>query len=499
MRLRAAAALALAAVALAPGQPGKGKGPASTKPSSLLTLPPTLLDGRPFPQVSPYSPPQAPARRSLFVNAGGAEGDGSEALPFNDLQKALCRLGPGDRLRVGPGTYPGPLVIGPDCQDGTESNPIQVAFDARSVVRGSGGGSAALSVRRAFWRMERLTVDAGEEEASGVLIGSAHVAMDRVRITGGRGPGLVVEGTASYVTISNARIDKERVRQAGASSYGIQVAAGARDVLVTNSRLHHNPGGSIRVEDGRPGVEPAQSLIFSANSIHDDGGPAIDVEAGRFVRIQRNTIVATPGEKTSRGVVLGKVRDARIEGNEIANCALAIEVGQATPDGKPVSAVDGAWIVRNRVESQVSSGAGVAVEAGRDVRVVNNVLQHLTEGILVLGKPPSTGAVTVVNNLLIEISEVSFALSDAKAASVFDYNVFSPRGSSLAAVIGKTTQDLGSFLTKGSMPHTQVVSGVALQHRDLARVSGVETVDRGLPVDGLEFLGKAPDIGVAER
>jgi hypothetical protein len=455
------------------------------------------MDGRPFPAVSPYSPPQVPARRSLFVAPGGVDGDGSEALPFNDLQKALCRLAPGDRLRVGPGTYAGPLTIGPDCQDGTEATPIQIVFDARSVVRGA--SPAAVSIRRAFWRIERLTVDAGEEEAPGVLIASAHVALDRLRVMGGRGPGLVAEGTASYVTISNARIDKERLKQAGASSYGIQVAAGFRDLLVTNSHLHDNPGGSIRVENARPGAEPAQSLIFSGNTIHDDGGPAIDVEAGRFVRVERNTIVTAPGGKASRGIVLGNVQDVRIEGNEIANCGLAIQVGQATPDGKAVSAVDGAWILRNRLESQVSSGAGVAIEAGRDVRVVNNVLQHLTEGILILGRPPSTGAVTVANNLLIEISEVSFALSEAKAASLFDYNVFSPRGSSLDAVVGKTTLELGSFLKKGSMPHTQVLAGVAIQNRDLARISGVETVDRGVAIDGLEFLGKAPDIGLAER
>ena len=35
--------------------------------------------------------------------------------------------------------------------------------------------------------------------------------------------------------------------------------------------------------------------------------------------------------------------------------------------------------------------------------------------------------------------------------------------------------------------------------RDIARLSGIATVDRGKAVPGLQFRGKAPDLGVGER
>ena len=86
---------ALAVSAAAPGGPGK------VKP----TLPPVgsavLLAGRPFPRIVPFEGELPEPRRTLFVAPGKEAGDGSEAHPWNDLQAALCALGPGDRLRVG--------------------------------------------------------------------------------------------------------------------------------------------------------------------------------------------------------------------------------------------------------------------------------------------------------------------------------------------------------------------------------------------------------------
>ncbi|MGH9442518.1 MAG: hypothetical protein ACRD16_09605, partial [Thermoanaerobaculia bacterium] len=71
--------------------------------------PPLTLSGKPFPDVARYKPAVPKPTRTLFVKASKDNGDGSEKNPWNDLQAALCELRPGDRLRVGAGTYTGPF------------------------------------------------------------------------------------------------------------------------------------------------------------------------------------------------------------------------------------------------------------------------------------------------------------------------------------------------------------------------------------------------------
>jgi len=89
-------------------------------------------------------------------------------------------------------------------------------------------------------------------------------------------------------------------------------------------------------------------------------------------------------------------------------------------------------------------------------------------------------------------------MQSPSAATLFDYNVFSPSGP-VTAEVGGETAALSRFLERGTMPHTQLKSGVRVVQRDLARVSGIATVDRGKAVPGLQFRGAAPDLGVAER
>jgi hypothetical protein len=104
-----------------------------------------------------------------------------------------------------------------------------------------------------------------------------------------------------------------------------------------------------------------------------------------------------------------------------------------------------------------------------------------------------------VNNLFLGVSDVALLLRDPAAADIFDYNVFSPSGPVTAEVGRGGAVPLSRFLYGGTMPHTQLKHGVHVVNRDLGRVTGIATVDRGKALEGLQFRGAAPDLGVAER
>lgn len=459
-----------------------------------------LLNGKPFPAVAPFTVSLPPPARTRFVSPAKENGDGSEARPWNDLQEAFCALSPGDRLRVLPGTYTGEFRVAEPCADGTRRAPIQVLFDgkARLVPHGE---APAFTVRRAHWLFVGLFLELGQSAGPGVSIegAAAHdVTLDGARISGGSGPGIRIGEDTVGIQVANSRIAKSRLAQAAAASFGIEIAAGARDVLVTNNQLHENPAGSVRVEAPAAGGLPATGLRLVGNAIRDDAATAIDVEAADRLRIVDNSISDASGAAETRGISLGRVHLAFVQSNHVSDCEIAIQVGSAGPGGETFPA-DDVLIDHNYLESAFSAGAGIRIDAGNRVRVANNVVDRFAEAIQILGGPPRTRAVSVVNNLVLGVSRLAFTLDDRKAVELFDYNVFSPAARTVNVRLGDRELALSEFLKGGAMPHSSLVSGVRILHRDLARIDGVETVDRGKSIEGIPQRGAAPDIGVEER
>src|SRR3954471_23278546 len=104
------------------------------QPVALPVEQAVLLEGKPFPPVPARSFRPAEPKRTFFVVPGSGPGDGTEASPWHDLQAALSRLTPGDRLRVRGGAYKSGIAIGPGCTDGLERDPIQVIFDGKASL-----------------------------------------------------------------------------------------------------------------------------------------------------------------------------------------------------------------------------------------------------------------------------------------------------------------------------------------------------------------------------
>ena len=477
-----------------------GKPAASPDADALQTWPAVLLNGKPFPPVSPRAVKLPEPERTLFVSAGKENGDGSEQHPWNDLQAALCALGPGDRLRVRVGTYAGGLRVDEPCRDGTPENPIQVIFDGKARVA-PGHRGAALTVRRAHWILVGLFLELEESPEPGVLVegpGGSHVTLDGARIAGGTGPGVRIGEGAADVTVSNARIARKPVDRPAPSAFGVEIQAGTTSVRLFRNHLNGNPAGAIRVNAPDSDTPPARYLLFQGNAIHGGGATAIDVAAARGLRIEDNTLSGLPGRADTRGIALERAREVTVRRNVISGFSVGIQVGRANPEDGSFTPAEDVTIGRNYLESNQPGGAGIDIEAGRRARVANNAVEGFATGILVFGAPPQTQSVTIANNLFLEVADTAFVLADPRAVALFDYNIFSASAGVPEAQVGGETLPLDGFLRKGTMPQSRLAAAKLL-HRDLARVSGAEVFDKGTAVPGLESKGSAPDIGVAER
>ena len=485
----------------------RGQQPAPTRPTpvALPVEQAVLVEGKPFPPVHTVSFRLPEARRTFFVAPGkGAavpgkdDGDGTESSPWHDLGAALHRLAPGDRLRVGGGSY-GPIAIDESCVDGNERQPIQLVFDGKATLEPK-EGAPAMVVSRSHWFLVGVYARLGQSPAPGILFrgrGAHDLRLEGARVADGIGPGILVEAEAARIAITGAYVSKTHLTRMGTSSCGVEIQGGAREVSVEGSHLSNNPSGSIRARAPETNHAETRDLQIRENTIRDDGATAISIEAGDGVTIANNTLSDQSGIPATRGIALARVDRASVRSNRISGFAVGIAVGHAEPGGGPVRPATDVSVERNFLEGGRGAAAFV-IEAGSAIRVVNNVTDGCANGLLLFGAPPQTERVVVANNLFLRVSDVALMMQSPSAATLFDYNVFSPSGP-VTAEVGGETAALSRFLERGTMPHTQLKSGVRVVQRDLARVSGIATVDRGKAVPGLQFRGAAPDLGVAER
>ena len=324
------------------------------------------------------------------------------------------------------------------------------------------------------------------------------MTLDNARISGGSAPGVRIGKGAGSVTVANSRIGKSSLSSPAPDAVGILIEADVTDVLLSNNHLNENPAGSVRVDAPASGDRPASGLKVVANTIRDDGAAAVRVASAIGVHIADNTISVVPGWPESPGIVFEAVEHATVRRNHLSNFAVGVQIGRAGTTGNQAQGARDVTIDHNLLENIVPSGIAVDLEAGDRVRVVNNVFDGYGRGILVPGKPPLTKGVIVANNLFLGIASTAFVLADPGVVVLFDYNIFSPRGDSLDVEVGETARSPASS-RGGTMPNTRLTPGVKVLDRDLARIAGTQTVDHGKTVQGVEFKGQAPDLGVAER
>ena len=413
----------------------------------LPSEPEVRLDGQPFPAAAPHDPRFPEPRRTFHVDSeGAAPGDGSAERPWTDLQAALCRLEPGDRLIVAPREYTGSFRIGAGCRDGTGDAPIQLFAPDAFLLPGRDGD--VLTIERAHWQLSRVQIALRDSRAAGLVLAGAaaqHLAVDRSHISEGDGAAIRITGGASDVTVSNSHIHHS----------GGVVIDGAARIRLLNNHVHHNRASGVAVAGTR-------ELTISGNRIHNDRDSAIAVSCSSGVSIAHNRIwnAAPAAISMECGSSVAAVKAAAepphsIEQNAIIEATIAIRLNGTA----------GVAIRRNYFENLLTTGStALLLGNASDIRFHNNVVNRYSSPLRVAS---SAAGVSVANNLFVAPS-VGWAPPARTAA-------FSFTG------------------------HNAVAGGESLDGRELGTVRGVQTVDAGKAMAGEPFRGAAPDIGVAER
>jgi hypothetical protein len=461
------------------------------EPELLHVQPAILLDGAPFPQKTTHEPNFPEARRLRYVSPDAVtDGDGSLERPWKDLDQALCRLVPGDRLVLAAAVYEGSFHVGPSCRAGTADLPIQVF--ARHAFLKPRGDADVLTVEQPHWQFWELQIALLQSRAAGFVTKGpdAHdIALDQSHVYEGKGPAVRLATESSRITISNSHIHQ---------ATGVEIEAGTREITIIASHIHHNLGAAVVIGiPSSPGDLPAESIHILGNRFQNDHGGALRLLRCRGVQILRNTIANyRPDEESGFAgdavAVESGSGEILIEGNSLLEASIGVRVGAPDSGG---AAPEKVVIQRNFFQNLLTSqSVAFVVDSGRDVRFYNNVVDRYAEGF----RAGAAGLrdLSVANNLFVGV-KTAFVLPAPGAVSFLDYNVFAP-DRDLHAVIGGSSQRLAAYAA-GRMPHTRILSGVEISGGDLGKVVGFSPVDQGAALPGIPYRGAAPDIGIAER
>ena len=250
------------------------------EPDLLHGEPAVLLGGEAFPEKKLYDPKFPDARRIRYVSADASgPGDGSNEQPWKDLQNALCRLEPGDRLVVAGGIYTGPFRVTGTCANGTAEAPIQVF--ARHAFLKAGSGADVLTVEKSHWQFWEVQIALLDSDSAGFVTagpGAHDIAVDQSHIYEGNASAVRIAAGSSRITLSNCHIHQ---------STGVRIEAGASDITLVNNHIHHNRSASVTIGGGGD-PRPARNISITGNRIHNDRGPALALSHCEAVTASRN-------------------------------------------------------------------------------------------------------------------------------------------------------------------------------------------------------------------
>lgn len=442
------------------------------EPTLLHGEPAIFLDGTPFPAKKDYEPGFPAAKRTRYVTTeGSGTGDGSLEHPWTSLQDAFCQLEPGDRLVLSAGIYVGSFRIGGACRSGTADAPIQVF--ARHAFLKPDDSKDVLTVERAHWQFWEVQIALTDSNSAGfVAIGpdAHHIEVDQTHIYEGSGPAVRFGPGAADVVLSNCHIHQ---------STGIEIEGASRITLV-NNHIHHNRAASVTISGAR-------EISIIGNRIHNDRGAALDMSHCQAVTVSRNRFSNYRPDDDGSGGDAIRVREGCREVSFDNNSVLEASTALRVDGGERVT------FRRGYMENQLTKESiALHVAGGREIHFVNNVINDYSEPLRV----DSGGGVSIANNLILHPVN-AWTLASTGSIALFDYNVIGADPSIMASV-GQNAVGAQQWMER-HMPHSRIVPDADVQDHDLAHIVGFSPKDAGKAIDGLDFRGAAPDIGVAEH
>lgn len=208
--------------------------------------------------LRPELPPHESGRTFFVAKDVAGDGDGSRARPWTDLQYALCRLRPGDRLAITSGVYRAPFSIDGDCADGSPDRPIEVIAAGEVMLVGPDTREPidrpTLTIARSHWRFRDLQIEP-QWTRPGILVaaGTVDVKLRDLHMLKGIGDGIRIAHRASDIAIENIHLHHLGTLRGARRNFrdpdtaGVMIAPGTSRIRVSGAEIHHMEGDGIRV------------------------------------------------------------------------------------------------------------------------------------------------------------------------------------------------------------------------------------------------------------
>jgi hypothetical protein len=248
--------------------------------------------------------------------------------PGDDLAGALAQAQPGDTIRLSPGEYPVDDLRTP--RAGRPDAPITLIGEEGVVLKRS-GGSRALDVQHAHFRLASLVIDVGFADARGIRVGddATGFVMTDVEVRNAANHCVDIRDTAD-VLIDESRIhhclrwDGGRV-----DAHGISAGAVQR-LTVRNTEVHTFTGDALQVDPSRaaPGWDEVlvEGCTFWLEPVpDDDGGVPVGVVPGENA-IDTKTDSGSVGRLTLRDTVAFGFRNGEISNMAAFNLKEDVDV-----------------------------------------------------------------------------------------------------------------------------------------------------------------------------
>lgn len=284
---------------------------------------PPAVRGAPGPLV-PALPVDLPIDLPGVIRPPGTKTSGGAGASVRtvrngaQLRAALAAAGPGSRINVAAGTYPGGFTLG---RSGTADAPVVISGPARAHLTGGLLASALRLDGVAHVRVSGLTMRRGEH---GVLVErSSSVQLSGITVADTRGDGIRVRGSRNVrVTTSVVRGTGGAGVAVGAPAAGPSPSSGASErVTVQGINFTSTRGENVLVHPGSTGGTISANLLDGRRV--GGGADSWITVAGNGWRIIGNT--GRNGNSLQDGVQTDAATTGWGRGNTFAGNTLPLE------------------------------------------------------------------------------------------------------------------------------------------------------------------------------
>jgi len=395
-----------------------------------------------------------------YVSPEGDDGaDGSEATPWATVAHAVASVGPGTKIVVRGGTWPGLEIA---AVDGTEEAPIVLAGEEgnRPIFTGP------VKVSRAYWILDGIEVASTEPVFSVRFTGAGshdNVLRNSVVRDGTGAAGVSIDLDASRILVEGNEIFN--ISRGETDAHGVVVQPTTREVRVVGNEIHGTSGDSVQcIGPGQDAVEgaPANGVVIEGNTFYDTRENAVDIKHCENVEIRGNVMHGFRVSSTSNGeaiVVHLLASNVKVEENDISNTSRGVVTGRGATN---------VVVRRNVIHDMADEMTAILFGEGSGFSAVHNTIVGAATGVQALA---GSGMPAVRNNIFESVG---------------------------AAVNGEAAVDTNLFSRTAATGENPVEGEAALDGENVP-ADGSAAIDNAAPVEEEPACGAGPDFGAIER